>query len=846
MKVIKPLRLSILNRPYRWQEKNYLGVSVLALADMGSAPRLRPEPELWQLAEAELRTSGGIIDLAIPKACAEFLATGYAYTHHQAEKTACAVKIQLEQREKTLVAFGERHWVNNAPSSPLPFQQMRLDWSRAFGGLEHPENPHGIGANPESFENTKIHRLPNIEPLQGRLTSPRQQPEPASFGPLDLTWPRRFSRIGKKYDAHWLQHEFPGFARDIDWRLFNAAPQDQWWENLDALPAEAPWRIWNMHPEKTIQEGRLPPWHSRCFINRLRGDEEVFEEIALRHTTVWFFPHLEQMLLIWHGSARINEDDAADVLQLMPALERTGSPRSVNHYRKVLRQRLDKEKGALFAFREKDLLPENAIGPWLDTELPTSESPMRGNIQGREQRLREEHRERMEQRGQDISTLIPAFEPTDLPALEDLAEFVEKMELQAEKMREEAMAKARERGIDPDKPANLANTPTGPESMHRMLDMLHNHQHGMSDKKLTQTKDSLHQMYLMSVQAQKPAPKLKGDIAQIIRNRAQATMQRGGDFSGLDFTGADLSGLDLRGANFSKALLESANLSHCQLDGANFSHAMLARADIIQASLRDAILDHASLALAQCRDSNFTGASLKSVLLQEALLENCIFDHAKLAELMLYHTYTARCRFHHAVIENTLLLEMAAPELDFTQAHLTKAAFIQCTLERAVFDQAKLDTCSWVETQAEGIRFQQANLLACSFAAQTVLTGADFRDATLTQCNLRLMPLSGACFHLAKLDNSDLSEANCQGADMRRMNAAGSLFIRTDLRGAKLNDSNLTSAIMQKSHFSGADLRGANLFRTDMAQSTIDATSKIDGAYTQRTKTLPKRDKELI
>jgi hypothetical protein len=42
--------------------------------------------ELWQLAASELQTSGGVIDMAMPKTRAEFLATGYAYTHHQQEK----------------------------------------------------------------------------------------------------------------------------------------------------------------------------------------------------------------------------------------------------------------------------------------------------------------------------------------------------------------------------------------------------------------------------------------------------------------------------------------------------------------------------------------------------------------------------------------------------------------------------------------------------------------------------------------------------------------------------------------------------------------------------------------
>lgn len=186
MKVVKPLRLSTLHRPYRWQGENYLGVSVLALADMGASPRLRPEPELWQLASEELALSGGVLDLAFPKACAEFLATGYAYTHHQADKTACAVKIQLDTLEKTLVVFGDRHWINDRPSSPLPFDEMRLDWSRAFGGPQWVENPHGLGANPETCPRGSRCPLPNIEPLHNRLSSPRQTPLPVSFDALDI------------------------------------------------------------------------------------------------------------------------------------------------------------------------------------------------------------------------------------------------------------------------------------------------------------------------------------------------------------------------------------------------------------------------------------------------------------------------------------------------------------------------------------------------------------------------------------------------------------------------------------------------------------------------------------
>ncbi len=846
MKIIKPLRLSVLNRPFRRQGENHFGVSVLALADMSGTPQLRPEAELWQLAASELQTSGGVIDLAIPKVQAEFLATGYACSHHQTDKTACAVRIEIEQLSKTLAVFGDRHWINGKPSPPQPFDQMRLDWSRAWGGAGYEDNPHGIGFNADEIAGHKYTRLPNIEPLNGRMTSPRQQPEPASFGPLDIMWPRRFTRIGEKYDAQWLQHDFPGFARDIDWRVFNTASRDQWWEQRDTLPPEAEWRIWNMHPEKPLQQGKLPPWQARCFIQRQRADETLFEEIPLRATTVWFFPHLEQMILIWQGATRINEDDAADVLHLLPALENTNASRPASHYHNVMMQRLDKEKGALFSFREKDLLPEEAIGPWLDTEMPVVRSPIRDNLRNREKQLRAQHRVQLNETESDIGDQLNSFADPAIPRLDALPEFIARLELQAENMRKEAEPRMRQvqaaQAQDPDQ------QPRGPETLHRMQALLYRNAQaaGLSAEKLAESVAALQQMYRMSVQTQPPAIRLKGDIAAIIRSRAQRTMMHGGDFSGIDLTGADLSGLDLRGANFSRALLECADLSHCQLDGANFNAAVLARTEFHDTSLREVNFAEATLALAQCRNSDFSGASFNNTSLQEAFFSQCCFDRASFREVLGYKLYISQSQFHQAQLDNCVFLELTLPGLDFTAARLNKVSFLKCTLEQTNFSRARLENCSLVETLAENSQFSAAQLVTCAVAAGSNLNGADFSEATLTQCNLRQTPLNAANFTLAKLENSDISEAICQRAIFTRANLMGSLCIRTDFRNAQLNDSNLMGTLLQKSLLSGADLQGANLFRADLSQSVVDEHTRFTRAYTRRARTLPKRDGAVI
>ncbi|MBC8953154.1 DUF2169 domain-containing protein [Xenorhabdus sp. PB62.4] len=864
MKIIKPLRLSVLYRPYRWLQKNHLGISFMALADMGSVPRLRPEPELWQLAENELKTCNGIVDLAMPKSRAEFLATGYAYTHHQTDKTACTARIQIGQLEKTLAVFGDRYWIDDKPSKPHAFAQMRLDWSRAFGGKSYEENPHGIGLNPEEREDgIKVHRLPNIEALHNRLmsqqqlTSQKELPAPASFCPLDFTWPRRFTRIGKQYDKEWLENEFPGFSHDIDWRLFNAAPEDQWWTENSALPEQAQWRIWNMHPEKPVQEGILPSWNARCFIKRLRLDEEIVEEVVMRKTTIWFFPHLEQMILIWHGSIEINEDDAQDVLQMISALELNDHPRPESHYLHVLEQRMDKEKGALYTFREKDLIPEEIIGSWLDTEQPQNDSPspLQQNFQNREKRLREQQKERMAEYGLDINTLFNVESaPISLLRLDELPEFVEKTEQDAARKQAEiklkqaeAIAQAKQQGIDVDESTTKPQH-RGPENLHRMRDTLRQQQQEiqLSDNDLAQMEKSIHAMYLSSVQTQAPALRLTGNLSQIIRKRVQKIMLEGGDFSGMDFTGADLSDLDLRGANFTQALLESACLNHCQLDEANFSEAVLARTEICNASLRGTKLDKASLALAKCEQSDFSSASFNETQLQETRFDHCRFNHVVFTGLLLQKIFITHCDFQYSQWKDCIFMELELPALQFNHAHLNKVSFIKCKLTQAVFGHAELESCSWVETKANGSQFRSANLLTCAFAMDSELNQADFSHATLTECNLRQMPLVHAKFYATTLNNSDLSEANCQSADMQYLNAMKSIFIRTDFRGALLNNANLMSTLMQKCSFNNTDLREANLFRADMSQSIISESTSIENAYIKHIKTLPKRNKDVI
>ena len=143
------------------------------------------------------------------------------------------------------------------------------------------------------------------------------------------------------------------------------------------------------------------------------------------------------------------------------------------------------------------------------------------------------------------------------------------MERQAQEMENDAQQRKREMEAHYPQLNNDENQPRGPESMHRMQEMLHQHQHELSEKS-ARKRARRYIRCTAAVQHQPPAVRLKGDLAMILRQRAERTMAQGGNFSGMDLTGVDFSGMDFRGANFEKALLECADLSHCQLDNASF------------------------------------------------------------------------------------------------------------------------------------------------------------------------------------------------------------------------------------------------------------------------------------
>ena len=299
MKVLKPSKLSVLNRCFEHRRRYYMGVSVLAFIPLEDAPVLLPEAAMWVFAGERLGAEA--LDVGIPKARGEYLIHGSAYAPGGAAVPELAVGARVGPLQKQLRVSGDRFWRGrNQASEPQPFTQMPLSWEQAYGGADYPRNPLGRGrAEVELFGQTVV-PLPNVEDPRALVTAATQAVEPVGLRTIDISWPQR-SALAGTYDQQWLEELFPGFAADVDWGVHNMAPRDQqregWWQGGDA------WELMNLHPEKARLAGTLPRWQARSFITRVLGKgeargkgeskREAFEEVPLALQTLWFFPDAE-------------------------------------------------------------------------------------------------------------------------------------------------------------------------------------------------------------------------------------------------------------------------------------------------------------------------------------------------------------------------------------------------------------------------------------------------------------------------------------------------------------------------------------------------------------------------
>lgn len=869
MKVIKPLRLGVLYRVVEHHRRLHLAVGILAYFPFSAPPALLSEAGMWTFVAGEL--GGAPLDVGMAKALREVVVTGKAFAPERTAAPSCRVRVAVGPIDKALHVFGDRHWKTTVPSDPAPFLEMAIRYENAFGGPGYALNPIGKGFAPPE-ERGALHMLPNIEDPKVPVRAPKDRPPPAGLGAFDPMWPQRRATSGT-YDERWFQEVYPGYPDDMDWTTFNTVPEDQ--RTREALRGDEAVRIENMHPEKAVLETALPGVAGRCFVTQKSGAEEVFREVPMAVETVHLFPHAERGVVVFRGVIPVTEEDAADILHLVVAAERLGKAKPLEHYRTVLAQRLDKAKAHLFALRDRDLLPEAEEGdappPETDAvdemkKLLEREGLVEKHARRRAELELERAREQLREQGIDpdlhVPKELPAAEPA--PGLEQLPDFVERMEKMAEEKKAEAEAKRKEaeaearavceaHGLDYDALREAEEKKSGGppkftakgqmEHLREVLEMAQNAgvdlphvEAQLTDPglraKQEEVEAKLRDVYVRFAHEMPPAPAADAEAGERARREIAEEHRAGRGFRGRDLTGVSLAGMDLREADFRDALMEGVDLSGADLRGADFSGAVLARADLTRARLRGAKLAGANLGKARLSETRAERADLSGATLCEADLSEAQLDGANLTGADLAGAAFLSTSFVEVIAPSSNFIESDLSELDLTGADLTKCNFIEVVVTGVSFEGANLTSAVFVRAKGTGTVFRGATLTNLRVVQESVFEDADFSGASLQGASLRATRLSGSDFSGADIEGADFSDSDLRDAKLARARGAGARFVKADLRGADVSAANLMDALLQRADLRGADARGSNLFRADLLRARVDGGTKIEGAET--------------
>ncbi len=183
---------------------------------------LRKIDQYYEKGDPEWATVQFENDLAPFKPSVDVVVIGKAYAPEGEPVPQMLTKVQIGDREKTIMVTGDRecqYRENLSPtfSDPVPFAEMEIRYERAYGGNDeksipeipffYPRNPLGTGV---VLKNTKESvnglALPNLEDPNDLLTPERliledperwpEQPIPQGFGWFQRNWYPRCALVG--------------------------------------------------------------------------------------------------------------------------------------------------------------------------------------------------------------------------------------------------------------------------------------------------------------------------------------------------------------------------------------------------------------------------------------------------------------------------------------------------------------------------------------------------------------------------------------------------------------------------------------------------------------------------
>lgn len=864
-RTLKPFQLGLLSRTIERHGALYAGFSLFAMTVRAGTPTLRSEPSLWK---ALAQHAPEFAEAGVVKSQPEFLVFGHAHAYDGATEGLAGV--QFAGLKKWCRVFGPRSYPNAI--QPAPFEKVRLDWRHAYGGPDVAANPAGAGWIADDAGNIALPRL-EAESMPWRRDGKQQSP--FGFGPLDVTHPERQKLVGT-YGAEWLETDFPGMARDADWRFFQIAPPDQ---RLAAdLRGDEAFTFFGLNPTERVQHGCLPGIRPRLFVERRH--DRALSEVDCRLRTVVFLPDADAVLQIWQGITKVGDEDASELSHVLAGLEALADSKPASHYASVFAGRLDERDGMLAMLRDEDLLPdgisfEALIPGGVDLNKPAAADSLRGRLEQKNLRNIVAARAEVASHGLDPDVHAPPMPapPEVIPPLHELGAYLRELDLRAQQqlraaeqarrtMLDETAAEFAARGESFDHILKeITTVPSGPplpqtperldglrkikaelaangsvvEEIDEMLTdpVLHERWHA--------TDRSMQTLYEQAAHFQAPAPRSSGRVAARQHSWVTQRLLSRQPLRGYDLTGADLREFKLRGADLDGALMEGVCLDGVDLAGASAKGAVLAHASLIGACADDGDFSAANLGKANFSSASACRARFTGAILWEADFTKAALRGARLEDAQVMYIKLAGADLSDAVLDNLFFYQTDFSGATLNGSSLHGTQFFENKMVATSFAGARGHRAVFIKLQGDGLCFDAADLSGAMFVQDVELPHASMRGTTLTKAFLHGTDLTGVDLTGATLDDAELGRSMLRGATLRGVRARGTGLRFVDLAQAQAVGADLRGALLSNANLKGACFDASSLYMADVSRIEIDTRTSFAHANLGRARIHPRR-----
>ncbi len=718
-------------------------------------------------------------DFACYKPRTDLILAGNCHSPGGKPVQGCRASFQVGELKKSLYIFGNRRWkqsVTNfyAISEPDLFTQMPLLYENSFGGPEFSDNPHGKGIKKILSDTGEEYRpLPNIENPAHLITSPKDQPQPAGFGPRGRMWPSRTTNKMGTYDDRWLKERWPYFPTDFDWSYFNCAPPDMQLGRY--LSGDETLYFENLHPDQSHFHARLPCLRVRLFVNLLTGDVYRFREVELKNDTLWVNPETEKLNLVWRGVIEVQNEKMEEIEHCLVVSEPlNSSPEQLEYYQQLLKRRLKEEQEEI-----------NRVEPAIEI-VPFDDSWV--------QEMEEE-----------------------FARLED--EF-KKIEAQAAKSEKAANTILVEAGIDPavlQQAQKSASVLSLKEALTRSAKL---------EQQIKETYPDLAKELPPSLTPEETDefdksfefesfPEFDSFPEPLTRQNCEGIIQ-----STKIFENEDLADLDLTDLNFSGCNCRNTNFVGAKLSGAKFNGTILTEAQFAGCDLSNLDFEDATMA-----DADLTGTTVISAILNSTLIDNADFSSAVLANASFKNSHGFR----------TIFVEADLKEAQFIGAQMQEADFETANLERADFTGANLTEASVEGVSGAGITMQSANITGLHASEGADFTNGNFMDVLANESIWEDATLDGANFSKAQLIRADFAGTSLKQTVFNGADLTMARFEKADLTETSMTSINLFQGSLEQARLFKTDIRGANCYEVEFFRTEI-AGARFDGSNLKMTK----------